>query len=410
MLGEDDRISSSLQKLLAVRLRRLQTSDLGSVVTCETPTFTHKLELQLDRPPGSSSASTGSCPPVCLFPAEVLNPSYRAQLRSKVAGNIHSVTLVPFCDYPLWPDIAGCAGIQEALLQGIKGLARKETQECVLLHGPPGVGKTLIGRAACNEAAKLGFRCFWPTAADLMSKYTGESERLLRALFALAREKAPSLLIFDEIDSLIRKRSDADSDTERRMKAEFLHQMENMHGILLVGITNMPWELDSAALKQFKKRILVPMPDMTSRKELLLLRLGETWRCSEEEMRGILEETKGFSGSDLEIVCNEALLRAVKAAESAKYVKKVGGEEDQCWVPCGHDDPEAVGNDQADFLTSGARVGKVTAALFLSSLRNSRPTVLPSKLSLYTQFHQHLGGFFPANGSAAPTQVLSYFC
>ena len=397
--------SSVLHRTLAARLTRLQVTDLSCVFASVESGFTHKLELLTAPLPGSSSASTGSCPPLCAFPTEVLSASYKAQLRAKIGSKCQTGCQVRACDYPLWQDVAGNAVVKDTVEASMRSIKEGSS---ILLYGPPGVGKTLIVRALCNEACKKGFRCFWPTSADLMSKYLGESERLLRALFSLAREQHPCFLIFDEIDCLIRKRNNADSEAERKMKAEFLHQMVNLQGIVLIGTTNMPWELDIAALKRFNMKMLVPMLDVNSRRELLWQRLGESWVCSAVEMGEILELTQGYSGSDLEIACNEALLKAVKAADSAKYVKKVGEEENQCWVPCSPDDPEAVGKDEADFLASGARVGQVTAALLLSSLRNCRPTVLPSKLTLYSHFLYSLG--LAAQPSTSPAQVLSYFC
>lgn len=136
----------------------------------------------------------------------------------------------------------------------------------VLLYGPPGVGKTMLAQALCSHVSPA--TCFWVSVSDITSKYVGESERLLRGLFELAREHSPSVILIDEMDSLGRKRSGSESETERRIKTEFLRQMDGLRSsfegddsrVTVLATTNMPWELDIAALRRFERKILVPMP------------------------------------------------------------------------------------------------------------------------------------------------------
>jgi len=107
------------------------------------------------------------------------------------------------------------------------------------------------------------------SVSDITSKYIGESEKLLQMLFELAREHSPSIILIDEMDSLGRRRTGNESETERRIKTEFLRQMDNIRKmdeqVSVFATTNMPWELDIAALRRFERRILVPMPNKKTR-------------------------------------------------------------------------------------------------------------------------------------------------
>jgi vacuolar protein-sorting-associated protein 4 len=132
----------------------------------------------------------------------------------------------------------------------------------ILLYGPPGVGKTMMAQAVSNE---INATVFWVSLADVTSKFIGESEKLLRMLFDLARERSPSIIVIDEMDSIGRKRNGSESETERRIKTEFLRQMDSINSgadkVYVLATTNMPWELDIAALRRFERRILLPMPE-----------------------------------------------------------------------------------------------------------------------------------------------------
>jgi vacuolar protein-sorting-associated protein 4 len=108
------------------------------------------------------------------------------------------------------------------------------------------------------------------SSADLVSKWLGESERLIKHLFVMARESKPSVIFIDEVDSLCGSRNEGESDSTRRIKTEFLVQMQggpgiDNDGVLVLGATNVPWDLDPAVRRRFEKRIYIPLPDLHAR-------------------------------------------------------------------------------------------------------------------------------------------------
>jgi vacuolar protein-sorting-associated protein 4 len=171
----------------------------------------------------------------------------------------------------------------------------------------------MLTQAVCYHCKAT---CFWVSLADITSKFIGESEKLLAMLFELAREYSPSIILIDEMDSLGRKRTGNESETERRIKTEFLKQMDNIknipESISVFATTNMPWELDIAALRRFERKILVPMPDKVTRGKIMRLHSGPHQTLNEEDFEYLAEHTEGYSGSDLSTLVNDALMRPIK--------------------------------------------------------------------------------------------------
>ena len=166
----------------------------------------------------------------------------------------------------------------------------------------------MIAKALAHEAQCTFFSI---TASSLTSKYVGESEKLVRALFACARELQPAIIFIDEIDSLLTSRSDKDQDSTRRLKTEFLTAFDGVSAaaderILVLGATNLPNELDDAAVRRLPKRIYVPLPDAPTRGHIVRSLLRKTRHSlSAAQVDAVARATDGYSGSDLAQLAKE---------------------------------------------------------------------------------------------------------
>mmetsp|Transcript_26254 Transcript_26254/g.86306 ORF Transcript_26254/g.86306 Transcript_26254/m.86306 type:complete len:256 (-) Transcript_26254:401-1168(-) len=141
----------------------------------------------------------------------------------------------------------------------------------ILLFGPPGNGKTLLAKAVATECKCTFFNL---SASSLTSKWVGESEKMVRALFALADQLQPSVIFMDEVDSLLTSRSAQEQDSSRRLKTEFLVQFDGLgtskdSRVVVIGATNRPQELDDAVIRRFTKRLFIPLPDTPARLQLI---------------------------------------------------------------------------------------------------------------------------------------------
>lgn len=160
----------------------------------------------------------------------------------------------------------------------------------------------------------------------------------------MAREKKPSIIFIDEIDSLCGSRSEGENDSARRIKTEFLVQMQgvgnDMDGILVLGATNTPWELDNAIRRRFQKRIYISLPDPTARTGILRNKGQKTKNSlTEQDWIELGNQSEGYSGSDLAVVVNEALMMPVRKCQQAKKFKKT---PDGGWMPTFPSDAEGT--------------------------------------------------------------------
>jgi len=204
----------------------------------------------------------------------------------------------------------------------------------VLMYGPPGTGKTMLAKAF----ATLGKTTFFSvSASSLASKWKGESEKLVRILFDMARYYAPSTVFFDEIDSLASKRSDGEGDSSRKVKAELLVQMdgvsvvssasagekteqEQRKQVMVLAATNRPWDLDEALRRRLEKRIYIPLPSEGGRRELFRINLNGVKVDEVVDFEALVSKTDGYSGNDIANLCRDAALMPMR-----KKLLKEGG-------------------------------------------------------------------------------------
>ena len=180
----------------------------------------------------------------------------------------------------------------------------------LLLFGPPGTGKTMLAKAVATECSCTFFSI---SASSLTSKYVGESEKLVRALFDIAYEKQPSVVFIDEIDSILSKRGDSnENEASKRLKTEFLVQFDGVGSldnvkVLIIGATNRPMELDNAVIRRLPKRIYVGAFDKEERYLFLkFIMKNEENNLSDNDLISIADKTNNYSNSDLKELCREA--------------------------------------------------------------------------------------------------------
>ena len=194
----------------------------------------------------------------------------------------------------------------------------------LLLFGPPGTGKTMIAKAVATEC-KCTF--FSISASSLTSKYLGESEKLVRALFQLAYEMQPSVVFIDEIESILSKRKEGENDAMKRLKTEFLIQFDGVgsseeNRVLIIGATNRPFDLDPAVIRRLPKRVYVgPFNDEEKKGFIKKIITQNKCNISDDEFYKIAQMCKNYSNSDLKELCREAAYEPLRELNTASLQK-----------------------------------------------------------------------------------------
>lgn len=309
-----------------------------------------------------------------------------------------------------WSDVAGLEAAKEALKEAVilpikfphLFTGKRQPWRGILLFGPPGTGKSYLAKAVATEANNSTF--FSVSSSDLVSKWLGESERLVKTLFEMAREHKPSIIFIDEVDSLCSSRSDNESESARRIKTEFLVQMQGVgvdnDGVLVLGATNIPWVLDSAIRRRFEKRIYIPLPDTPARMHMFNLHIGDTPHSMEEkQFKELAKHSEGYSGADISIVVRDALMQPVRKVQSATHFKKVSGPSrkdenvivNDLLTPCSPGDSGAYPMNWMDVDGDKLLEPVVNFNDMKRSLQSIRPTVNEDDLIKLKKFTEDFG-------------------
>ncbi|EMD00191.1 hypothetical protein BAUCODRAFT_102599 [Baudoinia panamericana UAMH 10762] len=236
-----------------------------------------------------------------------------------------------------WDDVAGLEIAKSALKETVVYpflrpdlfMGLREPARGMLLFGPPGTGKTMLARAVATESKSVFFAI---SASSLTSKYLGESEKLVRALFTLAKALAPSIIFVDEIDSLLGSRGgSSEHEATRRIKTEFLIQWSDLQKaaagredtskvsgdatrVLVLAATNLPWAIDEAARRRFVRRQYIPLPeDWVREKQLRNLLSAQKHNLSDRDLKRLVQLTDGFSGSDITALAKDAAMGPLRS-------------------------------------------------------------------------------------------------
>ncbi|KAG6524218.1 hypothetical protein ZIOFF_014110 [Zingiber officinale] len=346
-------------------------------------------------------------------------------------------------------------GVDSQWVRKPSSLGKRRPWRAFLLYGPPGTGKSYLAKAVATEAESTFFRlisihkiflitwlwlmllnsqlavsillvkafslsllerdphgyvgCLFQvlqirkhiasiSSSDLVSKWMGESEKLVANLFQMARENAPSIIFVDEIDSLCGQRGEGnESEASRRIKTELLVQMQgvgnNDQKVLVLAATNTPYALDQAIRRRFDKRIYIPLPDVKARQHMFKVHLGDTpHNLRESDFEYLAHHTEGFSGSDIAVCVKDVLFEPVRKAQDAMHFYKTSNG---MWLPCEPRHPGAIQTTLQDLAAEGLAdkilPPPIARADFDKVLARQRPTVSKADLEVHERFTKEFG-------------------
>jgi len=228
-----------------------------------------------------------------------------------------------------WADIGGLEPVKQTIKESVVLSLIEDKPEAIkpwkgiLLYGPPGTGKTLLAAAT---AGSLKATFFNVKVGQVLSKYFGESSKLVSALYKVGRRRAPSIIFLDEFDSIALSRSGEVSEASRRVLSTLLSELDGLQDkgtdsyILTMAATNTPWDLDKAVLGRFPRRVYIPLPDNEACREIIKI---HTLKEGLELPESILDQIAGsctqklFAGRDIATLCNDAIWNMVRSENPA---------------------------------------------------------------------------------------------
>ncbi|KAG1707286.1 hypothetical protein DVH05_026480 [Phytophthora capsici] len=255
----------------------------------------------------------------------------------------------------------------------------------VLMFGPPGTGKTLLAKAVANVCKSTFFNV---SASTLASKYRGESERMVRILFDMARYYSPSIIFMDEIDAIAGVRGGAqEHESSRRVKTELLVQINGVSSgdpadpgnrVMVLAATNLPWELDEAMRRRLNKRVYIPLPEADGRLQLFKMNLEKVDVASDVNFDKLVGATEGYSGDDICGLCDTAKMMPVKRLYTPEVLKELQRKQQE-----GATDEELQAHEKSAL--------KVTWTDFQTALENVSKSVGKDQLERFVKWEEEFG-------------------
>ncbi|CAF4734570.1 unnamed protein product [Rotaria sp. Silwood1] len=305
----------------------------------------------------------------------------------------------------IFDDVVGLKEAKEALEEAIilpvkfPNLFRdnRKPWSSILLYGPAGTGKSYLAKTI-QAKCEVSFISVNPS--DIFSKWFGESERNMKDLFKLAHEQQPCIVFIDHIDSLCSKYNHTESESSRRVKTDFLVQMQSIakdnSRILILATTNIPWALDTDIQRSFQKRIYTPLPDVNERAAMfkIYLSVSNYHTIKDDEWAQLARKAEHYSGADIDVVCREALLGSIRRLGSATHFKKVQNlkahDPRHLWLPCSPRDPDAQAITLDKIPKRELCDFPVTMEDMIAALATQKPTVSRHELLEHERFNYEL--------------------
>ncbi|KAK3147265.1 hypothetical protein QOZ80_3BG0280260 [Eleusine coracana subsp. coracana] len=229
----------------------------------------------------------------------------------------------------------------------------------ILLFGPPGTGKTMLAKAVATEA---GANFINISMSSISSKWLGEGEKFVKAVFSLASKIAPSVIFVDEVDGMLgRRENPGEHEAMRKMKNEFMVNWDGLRTkekerVLVLAATNRPFDLDDAVVRRLPRRLMVNLPDSSNRRKILSVILAKEDLADDVDLEAIANLTEGYSGSDLKNLCITAAHRPIREILEKEKKEKALAEAESRPLPPSHSSNDVRALRMSDFIHAHEQV------------------------------------------------------